>query len=166
MDQTNTETSAPPIKADNKMMQEHNQAFAYCEDLIKWYEETKRSQRRAYWASQIITIVLSGITPILILVDSIPAVLQAIPPAIVTITIGLSGVFQWKENYLRFAHAAETLKSEKIRFKTRSSKDYNRKWGDAIVLDRFVTRVDIIAMGEVGEWRTLMQEVTDPNADE
>lgn len=153
--------------ADDKMMREYDKAaLEYCQGLIKWYEDTKTSQRHAYWASQISIIVLSGITPILILVGNIPAILQAIPPAIVTIIIGLSGVFQWKENYLRFAYTSQALKSEKIRFETRSSKEYDRKMDAADALSRFVTRVDIIAMGEMEEWRTLMQEASGSNADE
>lgn len=151
---------------DGNRGSEYDQALTYCQKLIGWYETHKKRQRYAYWVSQIVTVILSGITPILILVGNIPAIWQAIPPAIVTINIGLSGVFQWKENYLRFAYTSQALKSEKIRFETRSSKEYDRKMDAADALDRFVTRVDIIAMGEMEEWRTLMQEAIDPNTNE
>lgn len=144
----------------------YSQAMSYCNKLIAWYEKIKTRQRLAFQASQILIIVLSGITPILILVGNIPELWQAVPPAIVTILVGLGGIFQWKENYLRFAYASQALQSERIRFDTRSSSDYNRQLEDEVALERFITRVDNIVMGEVGEWRELMKETSDTQPDE
>lgn len=144
----------------------YSQAMSYCNKLIAWYEKIKTRQRLAFQASQILIIVLSGITPILILVGNIPELWQAVPPAIVTILVGLGGIFQWKENYLRFAYASQALQSERIRFDTRSSSDYNRQLEDEAALERFITRVDNIVMGEVGEWRELMKETSDTQPDE
>jgi len=90
----------------------------------------------------------------------LPDTVQALPAALVTMIVGLGGIFQWKENYLRFAYTSQALKSEKIRFETRTSKGYRSQLKDETALDHFVTRVDKITMGEVGEWRTLMQEVS------
>jgi len=143
---------------ESKKVPGYDQALFYCQSMIDWYETVKFKQRLAYQAAQIAIIVLSGITPILILVGEIPVFWQALPPAVVTILVGLSGIFQWKENYLRFAFTSQALQSEKVRFETRTSSDYHRQLKEVTALERFVTRVDNIVMGEVGEWRVLMQE--------
>jgi len=144
----------------------YEQALAYCQEMIAWYEQVKLRQRLVYQAAQIAIIVLSGLTPILILIGDIPLVWQALPPAVVTILVGLSGIFQWKENYLRFAYTSQALQSEKVRFETRTSGDYHRQLKDETALERFVTRVDNIVMGEVGEWRVLMQETVSSKSSE
>lgn len=97
-------------------------ALERCDELIAWYTEEGRRQRRAFQTFQAAAILLSGITPILILV--LPPTLDgwaALPAALASIAVGLSGIFQWKENYIRFAYTGEALKSERIKFVTRTT---------------------------------------------
>ncbi|MEE8566362.1 MAG: DUF4231 domain-containing protein [Candidatus Bipolaricaulota bacterium] len=152
--------------AKNDFSLKCEKALKHCQAQIDWYEKVKIKHRLAYQTSLIATIVLSGITPILILTGDLPALIQALPAALVTVIVSLSGIFQWKENYLRFAYTSQALKSEKIRFETRTSKEYNLKLMDTTALDRFVTRVENITMGEVGEWRALMQETPEPSTED
>ena len=148
------------LDADLETMAQRRQvAINHCQELINWYEKAKTRYRWTFQVSQYLVIILSGITPLLILSDSISPWLEATPPAVVTMILGINGIFQYKENYLRYAYTSQALKSEKIRFETRSSKSYKSRLQEATALDRFVTRVDNIAMGEVNEWRALMQEV-------
>jgi hypothetical protein len=137
----------------------YEKALDHCQEMIDWYNKQKFWQRVYYQVSQILTILLSGITPILILVDQLPELIQAIPPAIVTILVGLGGIFQWKENWLQYAQTHEELRSEKLKFETRS-REYGIRLNATTALDRFVTRVSDITLGEVSEWQERMRDTS------
>ena len=49
------------------------QALEYAQELIEDYKKTRRDCRSIYYISQTATIVLSGVTPILVLVDKLEA---------------------------------------------------------------------------------------------
>lgn len=147
------------IDTDNKdESSRRKHALDRCQKLIEWYEKFKQRQQLAYEISHGATIVLSGLTPILILWGDLPAVAKALPPALVAVLIGLSGAFQWKENYLRFALASEALKSERVKFLTRTTRAYNATVSDDLAIQNFVVQIERIAMSEAAEWRGLMQE--------
>lgn len=133
-------------------------ALERCQTLIEWYEKFKRRQQLAYEISHGAIIVLSGLTPILILWEDVSAPLKALPPALVAVLIGLSGAFQWKENYLRFALASEALQSERVKFLTRTTRAYNATVSDDLAIQNFVSQIERIAIREAAEWRGLMQE--------
>lgn len=150
---------------ENHQGSRREKALQYCKEQIKWYDGVKNRNRLAFQIAQVATIALSGITPVLILMGDLPAPVQALPPALATMILGLNGIFQWKENYLRFASASEALKGELVRFETRTSNDYKLQLKETTALDHFVTRVANIVMSETGEWRTLMQEVSESDGD-
>lgn len=93
---------------ENEKSLRREQALSRCSDLAGWYEAAKRRNRIAYQASQVATVALSGATPILILWSDAPEVVQALPAALVTMIVGMSGIFQWKENYIRPASRCRT----------------------------------------------------------
>lgn len=136
-------------------------ALARCDELIAWYTKEGRRQRLAFQTFQVAAILLSGITPILILLlpDTLDA-WAALPAALAAIAIGLVGIFQWKENYVRFAYTSEAIKSERNKFVTRTTRDYDLKLDQHAALGHFVTRVEALVMNEVTDWRGLMQEAT------
>lgn len=136
-------------------------ALERCDELIAWYTREGRRQRLAFQSFQVAASLLSGITPILILV--LPPTLDgwaALPAALASIAVGLLGIFQWKENYIRFAYTGEALKGEKIKFETRTTKDYDVSLDDHQALSYFVARMEALVMSEVTDWRGLMQEAT------
>jgi hypothetical protein len=92
----------------NDQLLNYAKALEYCNKHIEWYEKHKARQRIAFQLSQIAIVLLSGITPVLILVGDLPPVVQALPPALVTMIVGLSGIFQWKENYQICTHSSST----------------------------------------------------------
>jgi hypothetical protein len=47
-----------------------------CQNMIAWYEKNKRTARTFFYVSQVCTIVLSALTPVLILWSEIPKPLQ------------------------------------------------------------------------------------------
>lgn len=141
----------------------HDYALERCHELICWYEKTKKRQQLAYLLSQSIIVVLSGLTPIIILWGDLPVLLQAIPPAVVAVLVGLSGPFQWKENYLRFALTSEALKSERIKYLTRTTHAYSSKLDESRAIENFVMQIEKLAMNEASEWRSLMHESSQLN---
>ncbi len=133
-------------------------ALAQCQKHIDWYDKAKGRQRIAYQSFQAAVIVLSGLTPILILCTDLCEALQALPAALAAIAAGLLGIFQWRANYVRFAYVCEALKSEKLKFETRTTADYDTKLSDHDALSNFVARMERIVMREVSDWRAEMQK--------
>jgi hypothetical protein len=129
-----------------------------CQDQIMWYEKTKRQTRNLHQSLKISTIVLGGLTPLLILWSDLPKPIQALPSALAAMTAALNGAFRPRDNYIRFAYVAETLKSEKFKFETRTTKDYSRTVDEYQALENFVTRIESLMASEVSDWRTLAEK--------
>ena len=86
------------------------QALEYAQELIEDYKKTRRDCRSIYYISQTATIVLSGVTPILVLVDKLEAgVSAAIVASIVT-------SFPFQENWVAANTAVELLEAEQEKF--------------------------------------------------
>lgn len=133
-------------------------ALQHCQENIDWYEKMKRNRRRAHYILQAGVIILSGLTPILILSDPpIPKLLQALPAALAGMLAAIMGVFQISESFARFAYTAEALKSEKFKFETRTTKDYQADVDEYKALNKFVARVEDMIMSEVTDWRQFVQ---------
>jgi hypothetical protein len=140
----------------------HEQAVQRCQEMIAWYDKTKVTQRELYRWSQILAVVLSGLTPILILWNELPKPLQALPAALAAIVTALNGIFQWKDNYTRFAYTGEALKSELFKFQTRTTVDYARDVDDQQALENFVYRIEQLRENEVTDWRAQFQRASQP----
>src|SRR5262249_48061094 len=101
-------------------------------------------------------IVLSAITPVLILWQPggpTNPIVQAAPAALAALIAALGTQYRWREDWIRFAVAAETLRSEKSKFERRTTKDYSLSLSDSAAFDNFVFRVESLAISEVSEWR-------------
>jgi hypothetical protein len=146
-------------------------AIARCDDQIDWYERQKRTKRWLYWFFQNAVIVLTALTPILILWANVPevesrgwplldehkpsALLTALPAALAAMLAAIMSSYQWREQWTRFGFTAEMLKSEKVKFETRTTADYSGNEEDA--LSNFVTRIEALISAEVGDWRALFK---------
>jgi len=64
----------------------------------------------------------------------------------------------WKEDYTRFALTCEALKSEKIKYLTRTGLDYAASLSDEQVLNNFVTNIEDHTRKESQKWRTLINK--------
>jgi hypothetical protein len=126
-------------------------------DQEKWYDEHARQSRLLWQAFQAATVVFGGLTPILVLWSSLPKPLQALPSALAAMAAGSTGIFQWRENWTRFAWSREALRRERHLFDTRSTPHYARNLPDDVVLDRFVAAVEAVCASDVSAWQTLQE---------
>jgi hypothetical protein len=129
----------------------HAAAVKRAEEQIRWYTRYSISSGVLYRVFQTLAVVLSAITPVLILWTDLSPVLQALPAAGAAISAALVGIYGWQENKARFAFTAEALKSELVQYETRTGR---YKGSPEQALDRFVTRVERIGMDETAQWRT------------
>ena|ERR1051326_1083651 len=97
---------------------------------------------------QVAIIVLGALTPILLWGPDLPRVLQALPSALAAVAAGVSGTFHWRENWASFSSIREALKSERIKYLTRTTDDYSATQDDYWALDHFVERIEALTMSE------------------
>jgi hypothetical protein len=98
------------------------QALQYCQDLIEDYRRIRNLSRTIYYVLQITTVVFSGITPILVLVDKIEARqtwlkwLPVICPAIASILASIVTSFPFQKNWVAANTVVELLEAEAEKF--------------------------------------------------
>lgn len=80
--------------------------------------------------------------------------------ALAAIAAGLVGVFQWQQNWVRFASTAEALKSELIRFETRTSSAYRPEVTDDVAIDNFVQAVEALVLSETSVNPNILREIS------
>jgi hypothetical protein len=68
-----------------------------------------------------------------------------------SVVAAIIGLWGWQENWVRFAATAETLKSELVKFDTRTG-PYSSSLNEEMVLDSFVARIESLASNEVAAW--------------
>ena len=97
-------------------------ALQYCQDMIDDYKKTRNLSRNLYYVLQIATVILSGVTPILVLVDKLEAGqnwlkwLPVICPAIASIVASIVTSFPFQKNALAANTAIELLEAEQEKF--------------------------------------------------
>ena len=141
----------PPPEDD--FLQRRNKALKRYDDEIQWYERTKKSQRLTFQFIQFSVILFSGLTPLLLLIPDCPKLAAALPAAVAGMLTAITATFRFQDNYIRFAYTAEMLKSEKLKFETRSTKDYRVAAGDQEAFEIFVSRMEELIINEVTDWR-------------
>jgi hypothetical protein len=128
-------------------------ALRRVDEQIHWYETHSARQWKAFAVFQSAAVVLGGLTPVLILWSGLPKALQALPAALAAVSAGLVGIFRWPHNKTRYSFTAEALKSERVKYATRTTSRYRHELSEEQALDSFVARIEDIAMTEVTEWR-------------
>ena len=125
-------------------------ALKRCAEQIGWYERHAGRARFLYRTFQSAVVILAGLTPVLALweferYDVLPAALASVLAAII-------GLWAWQENWVRFAATAEALKSELVKFQTRTGEAYGVGLDEETVLNNFVARIEGLASGELAAW--------------
>jgi hypothetical protein len=97
-------------------------ALQYSQDLIDDYKKLRSVSRNLYYSLQIATVILSGVTPILVLVDKLEAGqawlkwLPVLCPAIASIVASIVTSFPFQKNSLAANTAVELLEAEQQKF--------------------------------------------------
>ncbi len=108
--------------ADESMNLMRGRAIQYSQELIDDYKNTRANSRNIYYLFQISTIILSGVTPILVLLDKVDIQvswikwLPVIFPAIASIVTSLATSFPFQENWMAANRAVELLEAEQEKF--------------------------------------------------
>ncbi|MFZ1030230.1 MAG: DUF4231 domain-containing protein [Limnoraphis robusta] len=97
-------------------------ALKYSMELIEDYKKTRDNSRNIYYVSQIATIILSGVTPILVLLerlDSGSGWLKWLPvlfPALASIVTSIVTSFPFQETWIAANKTVELLEAEQEKF--------------------------------------------------
>jgi hypothetical protein len=135
-------------------------ALQRCRDAIVWYERKRNTTRSLHIWLKLTTIILGGATPVLLLWSSNPKNdllknLAGATAAAAAIATGIGGAFRPRENYIRFAHVAELLKSELFKYEVGISSDYSTLAAPEASVENFALKVDNILLSEVLDWTRL-----------
>lgn len=97
-------------------------ALEYSQELVNDYRKTRRNSRVIYYASQLLTIILSGVTPILVLLErgevNAPWLrwLPVLFPALAAIVTSISTSFPFQESFIAANTTVELLEAEQEKF--------------------------------------------------
>lgn len=106
----------------NTAIPARQKALQYSQDLIDDYKKVRNISRNLYYLLQISTVILSGVTPILVLVDKLEAGqawlkwLPVICPAVASIVASIVTSFPFQKNSLAANTAVELLEAEQEKF--------------------------------------------------
>ncbi len=107
---------------NNTIVPARAKALEYCQDLIDDYKSTRNWARNLYYILQISTVILSGVTPILVLVDKLESGqpwlkwLPVICPAVASIVASIVTSFPFQKNWVAANATVELLEAEQEKF--------------------------------------------------
>jgi len=148
-------------------------ALQYCQELIEDYKKSRQTSRNIYYTFQMATIVFSGITPILVLVDKLDIGviwfkwLPVIFPAVASIVASVVTSFPFQENWISANTAVELLEAEREKFilgVTQAYRCYDiadesqRKKKLKQAIENFINQVNQIHLKQVQEASETMQK--------
>jgi hypothetical protein len=140
-------------------------ASSHCRFLIDYYEKRRKLARINYTFFQASAIILSGLTPVLILVTEIPKLYQALPAALASIASGFVVAFHFQENWVTCKNTAEALKAELLSFETRTGEWYRVGIPKNRALENFLSRIEGIHKGEISAWAAMQRPQALPSED-
>lgn len=106
----------------NPLTPAREKALQYSQELIDDYKKVRGSSRTIYYTLQLATVVFSGITPILVLVDKLDIGiswfkwLPVIFPAVASIVASVVTSFPFQENSVAANTTVELLEAEQEKF--------------------------------------------------
>lgn len=157
----------------NPIIPAREKALGYAQELINDYKKTRATSRNLYYGLQIGTIVLSGVTPILVLVDKIQASdnwlkwLPVIFPAVASIVASIVTSFPFQENWISANTTVELLEAEQEKFvlgitplyrcyDSINENEQERKAKKSI--ENFITQVNNIHLKQIQETSSLKKD--------
>ena len=105
----------------DKSVKSREIALEYCQELIDDYKKVRVTSRTYYYVFQIATIVLSGVTLILVLLDkqvTLPYLkwLPVIFPAVAAVVTSVATSFPFQERWINANSVVEKLEAEREKF--------------------------------------------------
>lgn len=141
-------------------------ALGYSQDLIDDYKGVRTSARNIYYILQLGTVVLSGITPILVLVDKLEAGvtwlkwLPVICPAAASIIASVATSFAFQEKWTTANKVVELLEAEQEKFVLGAGpvyQDYeltetaDREKSLKMAIANYISKVNNIHLKQIGD---------------
>jgi hypothetical protein len=148
---------APPHPGATDLAARRQIALDRIQLLIATYELRAQRAMRNHYILQGLAIGLAAITPCLIALakdnprNELLNWLQLFFPACAAIAAGLSNVFKWREEGVRYTNLAEGVRSQLWRFQTRAG-ELGVGLSDEQALDKLVTNVDDLNLKSLATW--------------
>ncbi|GBF79058.1 DUF4231 domain-containing protein [Aphanothece sacrum] len=114
----------PLTESTSRIQLERENALRYCQQLVEDYTKTRGNARNLYYFFQMSTIIFSGVTPVLVLVDKLDtnktsfwiAWLPVIFPAIASIVASIATSFPLETIWKESNSIVENLEAEQQKF--------------------------------------------------
>jgi hypothetical protein len=153
------QTVGGPRPAEGDLGTRLKVALDRIEQLITRSEVHAARALRRYQLAQALTVGLAAITPcLIILAKENPTSwllnwLQLFFPAIAAIAAGVTHIFRWREDAVRYTSLGEVIRSLLWRFQTRAG-EFSSGAGitDEAALDKLVVKVDEVNLQSVARW--------------
>jgi hypothetical protein len=136
-------------------------ALKRCQDLLEQYFRLKMKSYKRSSRTQLASLVLTAITPVLLLIPisgEYVKLLAAATSVGAAISTGLLSIYGWRETYVRSGYTYHALESEMNRYLTQASDDYANLDKEKAA-QNFSKRIEEIYMAEVTDWRSEMQRI-------
>jgi hypothetical protein len=136
-------------------------ALKRCKELSDHYFRSKMESHNRSSRSQLASLVLTAITPVLLLIPNSGEYvknLAAAASAGAAISTGLLSIYGWRETYVRSGYTYHALESEMNRYLTKASDDY-ANLDEEKAAQNFSKRINEIYMAEVTDWRSEMLRI-------
>ncbi len=137
-------------------LQDYNErrqwALTEARRLQSLYESRKRNHRLIYYVLQLGTIILSGLTPVLLLWSGIPQVIQALPAALASMFATINSIFHFQENWIQYSRTDHAIRGEIRNFIGRATQDYATDLTADQALSNFINNLTTIEQTERSEF--------------
>lgn len=118
--------------APDELVESREKALEYCQDLVDYYNKVRVTSRNFYYTFQIATIILAGVTPILVVIDQqsttdMPSYIRWLPvifPAIAAVISSVATSFPFETDYNNAKRVVEQLEAEQEKFILGVTKPY------------------------------------------
>ncbi len=141
-------------------------ALQYCQELIDDYKKTRGISRNFYYIFQLATVILSGITPIFVLLDQLHLGiswfkwLPVIFPATASLVASIVTSFPFQKNWISANTTVELLEAEQEKFILGVTEPYRcydvtdetqREQKAKQGIENFITQVNSIHLQQIQE---------------
>ena len=152
----------------DELIDSRERALEYCQELIDDYKKVRKTARNLYYILQLATIILSGVTPILVVVDQqssaeMPSYVRWLPvifPAIAAIVSSFSTSFPLETRWNDANRVVEQLEAEQEKFILGVTKPYRaflivkddaeRRKKLKLTIENFIIEVNKIHLRQFG----------------